>query len=300
MFDKDKKNYVITISGGAGKNLMFSAVAKNLKKVFDDHNIVVITPFPELLINNKHIDRVFRTGSTPYMHEDYLTGEGHLASAVEPYQDGGYLLEKEHLIKTWSRLLGGADEFEMPSLELNRRELSLFSNKIRTQIQTDKPLFVINPFGGPPQQEFKYNWCRDIPYKQAQEIVNYLNMEGKYTVVQIAREDQIKLENCSYFHGPLRDICCLLAMSQKRILIDSFCQHACAAMGLESIVCWVTNKPKVFGYDLHTNVLAKPFETHIHRVDSVYQQDDWSGQWNHYYPYETDEVFDIADILNCV
>jgi hypothetical protein len=63
------------ISGGAGKNLMFSAIAKNLKKVFQDHNIVVVTPYPELLINNKYIDRVYKSGSTPYLYEDLLQGD---------------------------------------------------------------------------------------------------------------------------------------------------------------------------------------------------------------------------------
>jgi hypothetical protein len=48
-------------------------------------------------------------------------------------------------------------------------------------------------------------------------------------------------------------------MSQKRLLIDSFVQHACAALNLPSTVCWVVNKPNVFGYAIHDNIECMPF-----------------------------------------
>ena len=41
--------------------------------------------------------------------------------------------------------------------------------------------------------------------------------------------------------------------------MDSFAQHLAAAMGVKSTVCWVTTKPKVFGYKLHDNIQANPF-----------------------------------------
>ena len=50
----------------------------------------------------------------------------------------------------------------------------------------------------------------------------------------------------------------LLAVSQKRVLIDSCLQHAAAALNLPSTVLWVGTSPKVFGYTMHTNVVANP------------------------------------------
>jgi len=45
-------------------------------------------------------------------------------------------------------------------------------------------------------------------------------------------------------------------MSEKRLLIDSFGQHAAAALGLPSTVCWIANVPSQFGYEMHHNIMA--------------------------------------------
>ena len=35
-------------------------------------------------------------------------------------------------------------------------------------------------------------------------------------------------------------------------------QHAAAAFGLKSTVLWIGTSPKVFGYDIHSNIIANP------------------------------------------
>ena len=294
-----RPNYVVSISGGAGKSVMFSGVAKNIKSEYSEHDLIVVTPYPELLINLPYIDRVYRVGSTPYLYEDFVQGEDNKVSAIEPYGDGHYLQGAEHLIRTWSRLLCPCSVMQMPKIDINARELSMFTNKNAKLLrELTKPVLVINPFGGPANQESKYNWCRDIPFVQAQEIVNAVKDE--YTVIQIARPDQMALSNCGTFNGPLRDICCLLKVSSKRILIDSFCQHAAAALNLASTVCWITNKPTVFGYDLHANVQPAQPTKKVHRIDSLFQSDIWDGSWAHYFPYEDFHIFDVQEVLRTV
>jgi hypothetical protein len=51
----------------------------------------------------------------------------------------------------------------------------------------------------------------------------------------------------------------LLLQSKKRLFIDSFSQHMAAALRLPSVVCWVTTKPKMYGYKLHKNIVANKF-----------------------------------------
>lgn len=299
--DKKKPNYVINITGGAGKNLMFSGVAKNIKKSFPNHNLIVLTPYPQLLINNPSIDRVYQTGSTPYLYEDLVSNNSkNIVSSIEPYGDGQYILEKEHLIQTWSRLLGAESDMQIPEIFINSRELNAFVNINREKFQNYKyPILVINPFGG-PTQDMKYNWNRDLPVDIAQTLVNFYREKG-YLVVQVSRKDQIQLDNVVPFEGNFRDICCLLKISQKRILIDSFCQHASAALGLPSTVCWITNKPKVFGYEMHDNILAKKGSLETSHIDSVFRNDNWDGSWLYSYPYEDNEsIFDISEIIDSV
>ena len=48
----------------------------------------------------------------------------------------------------------------------------------------------------------------------------------------------------------------MLTLSTKRLLIDSSSMHICTALNLPSVVGWIGTSPKVFGYDLHTNILA--------------------------------------------
>jgi hypothetical protein len=50
----------------------------------------------------------------------------------------------------------------------------------------------------------------------------------------------------------------ILAVSQKRILIDSSLQHAAVGMGLKSTVLWIGTSPNNFGYDFHNNIIANP------------------------------------------
>lgn len=46
-----------------------------------------------------------------------------------------------------------------------------------------------------------------------------------------------------------------LFFSRKRLLIDSFSQYASAALGLQSVVCWIGNNPNVLGYNTNINIM---------------------------------------------
>ena len=58
----------------------------------------------------------------------------------------------------------------------------------------------------------------------------------------------------------IRGIISLLQQADKRILIDSFSQHMAAALDLPSTVYWVTTKPEMLGYTIHSNIKSNPFE----------------------------------------
>ncbi len=82
--------------------------------------------------------------------------------------------------------------------------------------------------------------------------------------------------------------------------MDSFAQHLATSIGVKSTVCWVTTKPKVFGYDLHDNILANPFTKEPQIQNSVYQpfslaQDISSIPYN-----DLREVFDTNKIIESI
>jgi hypothetical protein len=84
------------------------------------------------------------------------------------------------------------------------------------------------------------------------------------------------------------------------LLIDSFGQHLAVAMGKKSTVCWVSTKPKVFGYKLHNNIQANPFTKEPQIQNSVYQpfnlaQDVSSIPYN-----DLREVFNVNKIIESI
>lgn len=290
------KYHTVQINGGAGKSVMFSGVIKNLQKSFPEHKHIVITGYPEVLINDPNFYRVYKLGSTPYFYEDFVRGSDNIISSAEPYNESHYLKGEQHLISTWSSMLQAGDEFQHPEMFISVREFEVFKNQFIAKFgEIKKPLLVINPFGG-INKDVKYNWNRDIPPMQAQLLVDALKQD--YAIVQICMNEQIKLKNCLNFSASLRELCCLLMMASKRILIDSFCQHAAAALQLPSTVLWITNTPKVFGYDIHTNIIAKEPDNIIHKIDSTLQEHNFTGSWNHYYPYNDSNVFNISEIVD--
>jgi FkbM family methyltransferase len=92
----------------------------------------------------------------------------------------------------------------------------------------------------------------------------------------------------------------LISMSEKRLLIDSFAQHAAAALGKQSVVCWVGNKPEQLGYEMHTNIKAEPPTRKLELRHSVYSPFNITGDSTEF-PYESeDEIFNTHAIVRAL
>ena len=77
-------------------------------------------------------------------------------------------------------------------------------------------------------------------------------------------------------------------------------QHAAVALKLPSVVLWNGTSPKVFGWDMHTNIEAKkPAKCKL--PNSVLFDFDFTGQEAEY-PYvdEDDEIFDFDKIVEAI
>ena len=86
-------------------------------------------------------------------------------------------------------------------------------------------------------------------------------------------------------------------MSTKRLFIDSFAQHTAAAMNMSSTVGWIANKPNVFGYEMHDNIIANPITVKPELRHSYLQQFNISGDLLEF-PYNNeDEIFDVDKII---
>jgi hypothetical protein len=89
----------------------------------------------------------------------------------------------------------------------------------------------------------------------------------------------------------------MLTMSSKRFLIDSSSMHIATALNLPSVVGWIGTNPKVFGYEMHKNIVANDFTKEINIEHNAYSKnllfEDIST-----FPYNSfEEVFNVDEII---
>lgn len=287
-------NIIFNIEGGLGKSIMATAVCEAIKKKYPKDNLIVLTSYPEVFICNPNVDKCFNHNNLNYFYKDYIDGKKVKMMLHNPYNETNYIKQSEHLIETWCSMFDIPFNNEEPKIYLTEREIKFYSNSFNS----DKPIFVLQTNGGAFNQEIKYSWARDLPYELAQNIVN--EFSGHYNVFHIRRENQFQLQNTIPVTADFRAIAVLIKISQKRLLIDSFAQHTAKALGLNSVVTWVANKPSQFGYENNINIVAKP-ETIVPELKgSVFNKYQIDGNLIEF-PYNSEsEIFDLEEIINAI
>lgn len=293
----EKDNYVIfNPEGGLGKIIASTAVVRNIKATYPDHKIIVVTPWPEVYLNNPNVDRVFRSGNTPYFYKDYIKDRESIVLKGEPYFNTGHLYNKQQLVKSWCNLHDlEYDGNNVPELFFT----SIETRKVRQDLAREKPILILQTNGGMYKDNKKdYCWTRDIPHTQAQVLANELSKN--FTILHVTRPDCKRLENTETVNEvDKRTLMLMLAASQKRILIDSCLQHAAAALNLPSTVLWIGTHPEVFGYDMHTNIkpAKEMIENNTSYIDSLIFDYDFNGP-EYEYPFDTDDIFNLQQVYN--
>ena len=284
-------NIFFQIDGGLGKSIMATAMTKVLRKRYKNAHIIVVTAYPDVFLNNPNINECYRQDQINGAYLKYIKDQDCKLFVEDPYRNTAFLTDKEHLFRTWCKIYGLHYNNEQPELYLTQPEIEYFT----PFYQTDKPIMVIQPHGGPQEQGFNYSWTRDIPQPIVEQVIEHYVKD--YTIIHVKRQDQYIYPNTMQALDGFRSIAILLQLSKKRLLIDSFGQHLASAMNKKSTVCWVTTKPKVFGYKLHDNILAEPFTKEPQIQNSIYQpfnlaQDISSIPYN-----DLREVFDVNKII---
>jgi hypothetical protein len=283
-------NIIFQISGGIGKCIMATAVCTAIKKKYPESNLIVVSAYPDVFLNNKEVHRAYVFNGLSYFYDEYIDGKEFLVFANDPYLETGHIRQDEHLLKTWCEMFGLEYAGEQPAIHLTQREVKYFQNKFASE----KPIMLLQTNGG-AQTEHKYSWARDLPSAAVIKVIKHF--KNDYAIAHIRREDQLSYNDTIPVTDTFRALCVLLTMSSKRLLIDSFAQHASAALELPSTVCWVSNKPEVFGYDLHDNILANKFTTKPELRNSYLSKFNIAGDLIEF-PYNSeDEIFNVEAIV---
>jgi hypothetical protein len=289
------RNIIFHVTGGIGKNLMATAVAKAIHNANPEDKIIVVAAWPQIWLNNENIHRVYKLGATQYFYEDYIKDQKIKLICHDPYLHEDFIQNKRHCIDIWCEQAGVRYNGELPNVNFTSAEVEIFNRRF----QSNQPILVLQTNGGmPSSQRYMTSWARDLPYKNAQEVVNFANNRG-WKVYHIRFENQPGLANTEpIWRDNIREILGLLTHSKARLLIDSFAQHFCAGINLKSVVCWPTNNVTSLGYNLiHTNIVAPVTEKTPCLIDAYLRDYNISGEL-HECPYPPGtELFSSEEII---
>jgi hypothetical protein len=293
MLSKEEQIYVFTINGGAGKNVLATAVVKALKKSNENAKIIVVTAYKEIWMYNPDVYRIYTFGNTENFYLDFVKDRENIKIfGLEPYSTNDYILKNKHLIDIWCSLVGVKYDGERPQVYFNQREVDYCINKYGL---LNAPYFLIQCNGG-ATQDIKFSWMRDMPYGTANEVVD--RFRNTHRIIQVRRDDQLALPNVEQFKGNLRELMILVKFSDKRLLIDSVCQHIACALDKPSTVLWVRNSPEILGYPIHDNIVTEVEDEIDVLGDSFLEPYDISGNIYQCPFKEGTKLFSVERIVN--
>jgi len=288
-------NIIFQIEGGLGKSILGTAIVKVIKRHYKDANVIVVTHYPEVFLNNPYTYKVYHFNNINGFYLKYIKDHECKIFIEDPYKHSNFLINKSvSILKTWCELFNLNYLGELPQIYITQPEADYFV----PYYKTEKPIFVIQPNGGPAGLGYSYAWTRDIPEPTILDIINHY--KNDYAIIHVKREDQKTYPNTFQALDNYRSIAVLFYLSKKRLLIDSFSQHLAASLNLKSTVCWVATKPEIFGYEMHDNIKANPFTKEPIIKDKAYQPFELSENI-HSIPYNNlKEIFNINHIIESI
>ena len=290
----DDKYVIFHTEGGHGKQVAATAVCRAIKKKYPDRKLVVVTAWDAPFFYNPDIFRIYNFGQMQYFYSDFIK-EDTIILRHEVYHSEDHILQRKHLTQSWCDMYDIPWDGEAPQIYLNPRELELAKDKIKPD---GRPIMLLQTHGGSPQNQYsKKSWYRDIPIEIAQKIANHYSKT--YRILHIKSPEQPVLANVEPLTLPLREIYAVFPLSSKRLFMDSFAQHVAAGLGLESTVLWIGNKPEVYGYQIHNNILPSANYVREFNRYSYLDQYDISGQIQQF-PYDTVNLFNMNEIVEAV
>lgn len=273
---KEKRKIVLQVHGGLGANIMKTAVLKQLRAENPDAEIHVKASYPDVFKNLPEADEYFAGPPQQIIHGAYKNYKDfEFIGEQEPYLDLDYRMKKAHFIDAACKRLGlkkPSDKTGIISLtQREKKESKKILDKLMEQMPNSKgkKLVALQWTGGVPtfgqdalEQIGRVTQARSLPKETAQKIVDLL-IKNDYAVIQISLPKEDKLNNCIHLSQgdnpnplPLRYVFGILNECFALIGIDSFAQHAWAALGKENgLVVWGGTSPKQLGYDSIENLI---------------------------------------------
>jgi len=288
----EEKYIVWHIEGGLGKNIAATSLLNSLKEKHPERKIVVVASYPEIFLNLPSVYRVYRLGSTQYFYDDYIKNKDTIVFKHEPYYETHHILKNKHLIANWCKILDIEYKNQSPVLNFN-----IIHQINSTKWNREKPILLIQTNGGVLNSDLIYSWTRDLPFYLSTQIAN--KYKETHHIIQVCKPSSLKIEGAEIIDYTLSamELFTLLAVSDKRVLIDSSLQHAAVALNVPSTVFWIGTSPKNFGYALHNNIIANTPTDTTKLIDAYLFDYSFEGITHECPYYSLEEMFDVPKII---
>ena len=289
----DRKYSIVQISGGLGKHIALTAGLQAVKNNYPDREIVALVAWPELFANLPFVHRVFPLGHTQYFYDEYIEGKDSLIFAQEVYFTTTHIRKLRPMIESWCGMYDLNYSGETPVLRINPEQKRAIRSFYEPMIG-GKPFLLMHTNGGMYTSERGYSWARDMPFDVATKVADHFRKT--HFIMQVCKPASPKIPDVFVRNEQLSNVelCGLLELTDKRLLIDSSLQHAAAAFNRPSTVLWNATSPVIFGHKLHDNIVAKE-KPKKSLPGSVYF--DYAFDANeHEFPYEEEDLKDLYNI----
>jgi hypothetical protein len=289
----EKKYCVFQVAGGLGKNIAATAVAQVIKRTYPDRELICLVSWPELWAALPFVYRVFPLGNTQYFYEEYVDGKDSLFFLQEPYFTTTHINKTHRLVESWCLAYGLEYKGEQPVLKINPEQRKAIRSFYEPKFE-DKPFLLLHTNGGMYTNERPFCWSRDMPFDVASKVAQHF--KKSHFIMQITRPNSPKIPGVFVRNEQLSNVelCGLVELTDKRLLIDSSLQHAAAAFGLPSTILWNATSSVIFGHSLHDNIQAKP-KPRKSLPGSVYFDYQFDANENEF-PYEEEDLKDLYNI----
>jgi ADP-heptose:LPS heptosyltransferase len=248
--------------GGLGLQILATGVLKALREQKPSAVIHAMTSYPEAFVNLPFIDRVYPLSIIPHFYDDH---QEYSVIDVNPYTDLDYRMGTSTLLISWCKMIGiKNNSITTCFIELTYEE-KITARQTIMHLKIDRPLVAFQPFGGTSYYHPNHandmtrpRQHRELKVETAQEIVNHLVGLG-FAVIHIGLTNEPFLKNCirlpeNRVVNP-RELFGILDCCKHGIFVDSFAQHAWAALGKkDAVVLWGATNPETLGYKTNKNL----------------------------------------------
>lgn len=265
------KKCIVTIEGGLGKNVMFTALVPELKKKYEE--IYIVSPYFDVFKACSGVTDAFQFGAGTLYQELVLDPDMDVLWK-EPYSNQKFIKKECHLFEAWAEELGiklekpGMDY--KPNLDRIAEEFPQLS-KLAEEKAKELGKFIIVQFCGGqsplgPQQDQNGN---PIPfndhqeaikrnYYKGQKLVDLLHKEyPEHKILHFALPNEPAYEGAEKIQVPYLTYSLLAEKADKIICTDSSLQHLSTGHCKDITVLWGETRPEHFGYSCNRNIGAK-------------------------------------------